>query len=127
MSVLNHLAQAAAMLLLIEVIVVVLIIAGVGGGLGFGLHWVRGKVDWASAKANSYIAIGRKYLRIGTDYAAKPFIVTSGASETAKGTLEALRQQALRNRLLPRESGTVGARPVQAETTEETEAAVPLV
>lgn len=91
MSVLNHLALFAAMLLLIELIVLILVLLGVAGGLAFGLGWVRGKVAWASAIANTYLGKGTHYLDIGLNYAALPMIKASGAAEMVKATAVAIR------------------------------------
>lgn len=93
MNVLNHLAQAAAVLLLLELLVVLLIFAGVAGGLAFGLRWVRGKTDVAFTKAQAGLKIGDRYAHSGLDYLARPFILASGAAETVKGTAQALRRE----------------------------------
>lgn len=91
MSVLNHLALFAAMLLLIELIVLILVLLGVAGGLAFGLGWVRGKIGWASAMGNTYLGKGTHFLDIGLNYAALPVIKASGAAEMVKATAGAIR------------------------------------
>jgi hypothetical protein len=95
MSVLNHLAYAAAALLLLEVLVVVLVFAGVSGGLAFGLHWVNGKTDWAFGKVNGYLPMARKYVHQGTDMVGKPFIVVGAWMERIAETFGSLRRQSL--------------------------------
>ncbi len=130
MSVVNHLAEAAAVILLVELIVVILILAGVSGGLVFGLRWVRGKTGWAFGKANTYIGAGRQYLHKGTDFVAKPFIVAGAFADQVRGTARAIQEQVRRNHA-PRifeEPLAVSAGPTPAaESVEETEAPVPLV
>ncbi|GAC1322230.1 MAG: hypothetical protein NVSMB22_08790 [Chloroflexota bacterium] len=98
MSVLDHLGQAAAALLLLELLVILLIFLGLFGGLAWGLHWVNGKTDWAFGKLNGYIAIGQRYLHMGTGYVARPFILVSGLSENVKGTARALQAIVRKNR-----------------------------
>lgn len=93
MSVLNHLAQAAAIILLLELLVVVLVFLGISGGLAFGLHWVNGKTDWAFEKVNAYNSRATRYVHIGTDYAAKPFIVAGGLVGTVRGTIGGIEQR----------------------------------
>jgi len=113
MSVMNHLAQAAAMLLLLEVLVVAMIFAAVSGGLAFGLHWVNGKTGWAFGKVHGYLALGRKYTHLATDYAGKPFILLGGWTDRIETTVGSLRRQALElqaRRSAPRE---VAARPIE--------------
>ena len=88
MTILHHLAQAAAVLLLIELLVVLLVILGVAGGLAFGARWGRGKTRWAFQKATGYLPLLRKYSRIGTDSVAKPFIVSAGVSTRVGVTLQ---------------------------------------
>lgn len=93
MSVLNHLALFAAMLLLIELIVLILVLLGVAGGLGFGLHWGRGKVSWGSEKANTYLRKGTHFLYLGLNYGVLPVIKISAFMETLKGTAIAIRRR----------------------------------
>lgn len=118
MSVMNHLAQAAAALLLLELLVVVLIFAAVAGGLAFGLRWVNGKTEWASSKVNGYLAIGRKYVHIGTDYVAKPFILFNGALARAETTIGSLRRQAIQIQEQQSAPKEVAARPVPPSSPE---------
>lgn len=91
MSVLDHLAQAAAVLLLLELLVVLLIFLGISGGLAFGLHWVRGKTDWAFDKANAFLPRITQYTHQGTGYVAKPFILAHKFGATTAGTADAIR------------------------------------
>lgn len=131
MSVLNHLGQVAAVILLLEVFVVVLIFLGIAGGLAFGLHWTRGKVSWASDKANTYVAMGRRYLRVGTDTVAKPFIAGTAFFDTVRTAAVSLRHM-VQSRHRPRGrpetgDGSIAARPIARPSTEDAEAAVPLV
>lgn len=111
MSVLNHLAQAAAVLLLVELLVVLIIFLGIAGGLAFGLHWVLGKTEWAFGKVNSFLPLVTRYTAIGTEYAAKPLIRVGGAASTIGATARAIERQ-IRQARLPRPPGTVAARPV---------------
>lgn len=127
MSVLNHIAQAAAVFLLIELIVLLLVFVGVAGGLAFGLRWMRGKTGWAFEKANGYIVIGTRYLDKGTDYAAKPFILTTSFGERVKVTLDAIRDEVRELHRRAQELPEVAAAPVAPERQEEPEAPVPLV
>ncbi|MGH2442306.1 MAG: hypothetical protein ACRDFX_03975 [Chloroflexota bacterium] len=90
MSILNHLAQAAAVLLLVELLVVVLVFAGIAGGLAFGLRFVRGKSVPVFDKVNGALPLVRKYTQTGTDLAAKPFITGSGLVATIRGTIQSL-------------------------------------
>ena len=94
MTVLHHLAQAAAVILLTELLVMLVLFLGIAGGLAFGLHWVRGKTDWAFEKANGYLALVPKYTHVGTDLVARPFIFGGGTAARVLVTLEALRRQA---------------------------------
>lgn len=119
MSVLHHLAQAAAVILLVELLVVLIIFLAVAGGLAFGLRWVRGKTDWAFDKANGYLALVPKYTHVGTDLAAKPFILGGGGVARVAATLEAIRRQIRQNQMSspPAEPVPVASRPVEPETT----------
>lgn len=129
MSVLNHLGQAAAVILLLEIVVVLLILVGISGGLAFGLWWVRGKTDWAFAKANTYITMGIGYIHKGTDYAAKPVIAGGSFAETVKGAFRAIQREA-QARTSPNgqhASATVEVPTVAAQPVEDPEAPVPLV
>jgi hypothetical protein len=103
--------QAAAVLLLVELLVVLLIFLALAGGLAFGLHWVRGKTDWAFGKANDYVALVPRYTRVGTDVAVKPVIAISVFADTAKGTVAALRTRVQTARVAKRAAMT--SRPVQ--------------
>ncbi len=84
MKILDHLGQAAAILLLIELLVVLIIFLAISGGLAWGLRWVNGKSSWAYDKANSYLPLMKKYLRMGTDYIALPFIKANALAEMVK-------------------------------------------
>lgn len=105
MAILDHLAQAAAVLLLIELLVVLLLFLAVTGGLAFGVHWIRGKTDWAFGKVNAQLPMVNKYVRIGTDYLALPIVKGNGFADTARVTILALERQ-VRDR---REATTVVA------------------
>lgn len=96
MTVLNDLALAAAVLLLLELFVVVLVFLGIAGGLAWGLHWVHGKTDPTFSLIERYVGMGQKYVHLGTDYAAKPVILTANAAERVKGTAEAIRREVRR-------------------------------
>ena len=130
MSVLNHLADAAAVILLIELIVVIVIFAGVSGGLAFGLRWVRGKTGWAFEKANAYIRIGAQYLHSGTDYAAKPLIQAGAFADKIKSLTRAIQDQVRRSReseATTQPTSVAATRSPSAEPAPESEASVPLV
>jgi hypothetical protein len=103
MGVLEHLAQAAAVILLFELIVVVLVFLAVTGGLAFGLHWIRGKTDPAFSRVNEYTGIGTGYVHRGTAYAALPFLKVGGIAATMGGTLDAIEKRVRQNRA--REAG----------------------
>ncbi len=92
MTVLHHLAQAAAVLLLVELLVVLMLFLAVAGGLAFGLHWVLGKTEWAFGKANGLLTLGTKYVRSGTDIVGKPFILGAGTVSRAQATASAIRR-----------------------------------
>lgn len=92
MSVLHHLAQAAAVLLLLELMVVVIIIGALFGGIGWGLHWVRGKSDWAFGKVNQILPAAQRYVFRGLGWIALPFIKTTAYVEIVRVTLERLKQ-----------------------------------
>ena len=119
MNVLHHLAQAAAVILLVELLVVLIIFLAVAGGLAFGLHWARGKTDWAFGKANGYLALVPKYTQSGTDLIAKPFILGGGGVTRVLVTLESIRRQVRQNRMLHERANApvVAARPIDPETT----------
>lgn len=127
MDVLRHLAEAAAVILLIELLVVVLIFAAVAGGVGFGLHWVRGKGEQYFPKVNEYVATGRKYVHQGTDYAAKPVIVAGGFGATVRETLDSIRRRVRNIRETRSAPVPVAARPVPPPESEHTETVEPLV
>lgn len=99
MPVLNHLAQAAAVLLLFELIVLVLIFAALGGGIAFGLHWLRGKARPTMETTLSLIGRFRRYLRVGSDYAAKPFISLEGALTAVGAGADSLRRRVRATRI----------------------------
>jgi hypothetical protein len=92
-TVLNHLAQAAAIILLLELMVVLLVFLAVAGGLGFGLHWVNGKSERASELLRKYTGKSRGYVHTGTDYAALPVVVTKKYARTAGAAAEAVRRR----------------------------------
>lgn len=115
MFVLEHLAQAAAIILLFELLIVVLIFLALSGGLAFGLHWVRGKIGWVNEKANRYSHLGARYVHKATDYAALPLILLGRYAAQAKGTAQAIRDEVRRRR--PAHIGG-GAHPVAAPPTE---------
>ncbi len=119
MSILHHLAQAAAVILLVELLIVLIIFLAVAGGLAFGLHWVRGKTDWAFERANGILALVPKYTRTGTDVVAKPFILGGGGVTRALVTLETIRRQvrASRKASTGTEPSYVASRPYDPEVT----------
>lgn len=110
MKILDHLAQAAAVLLLAELLVVLVIFLAVAGGLAFGLRWVRGKTDWAFAKANHYLALATSYVDRGAQYAGRPFILAAGWLETARVMVKALEGHVRTSRRKP--AVPTGAAPV---------------
>jgi hypothetical protein len=118
-TVLHHLAQAAAVILLVELLVVLILFLAVAGGLAFGLHWVRGKTDWAFGKANGYLALVPKYTQVGTGLVAKPFILGGGGLARVLVTMETIRRQVRQNRVssAPVEPPLVASRPVDLEAT----------
>jgi len=97
MSVLHHLAQAAAVLLLLEMMVVVIVIGALFGGIGWGLHWVRGKSDWAFGKVNQVLPAAQRYVFRGLGWIALPFIKVPGYIAIVRVTLERLKQTARAN------------------------------
>jgi hypothetical protein len=122
MDILNHLGQAAAVLLLLELLVVLVIFLAIAGGLAFGLRFGRGKLGPLLEKVNGYLPLVPKYMHVGTDYAAKPLIVASGFADTVKVTLAALerRIRELRAAHAAREAVTPPASPAD-QTTESIE------
>ncbi len=93
MNILNHLGQAAALLLLLELMVILIVFLAVAGGLAFGLRWVENKSDWAFGKVNGYLPLVTKYTRLGSDYVALPFIKVGGFVSTVKGTASAIERR----------------------------------
>lgn len=91
MDVLDHLAQAAAVILLIELLVVLLLFLAIAGGLAFGLRWVRGKSDPLFARANSVVRRVPGYVERASDVAASPVIKLAGIMRNVKVTAETLR------------------------------------
>ena len=98
MTVLHHLAQAAAFILLLELLAVLFMFLGLAGGLAWGLHWVRGKTDWAFDKINTYVSIGVRAIHQGTDYAARPLIKVEVLSINIKVSAQALKAMVRDNR-----------------------------
>lgn len=124
---LDHLGQAAAVILLLELLVIILIFLGISGGLAFGLWWVNGKTGWAFNLVNTYFGKGRGFIHTGTDYAAKPFILASGFAERARVTAEAVRKRIRDQRAAAATPSPVASRPVPPpETVEEPEGVAPL-
>jgi hypothetical protein len=93
MTILNDLAQAAAVLLLLELFVVLLIFLAIAGGLAFGLRWARGKTQPTFDLVNRYVGMGARYVHMGTDYAAKPVLLAASFAERVKGTAQAIRRE----------------------------------
>jgi hypothetical protein len=120
MTVLNHLTQAAAIILFLELFVVLLIFLGVAGGLAFGLRWVNGKTESAFRMVETYSRKATGYVHTGTDYAALPVILVRRYAETAGVASAAIKQrvrqiEAAREVAAPAEKAPeppVGARPV---------------
>jgi|SRR5579884_3807642 len=98
MWVLNHLAQAAAILLLMELLVMLLIPLGIAAGLAFGLRWVNHHTEPVFGKANTYSEKGAGYVHKGTDYAALPVIVVRKYAETAGAVTTAVQARVRRAR-----------------------------
>lgn len=95
-AILDHLAQAAAVILLIELLVVVIIFLAIAGGMAFGLRWVRGKTSWAFGYADKYMGLASLYTRRGMDYAARPFLLLGRGTAMIEGTALALQREARR-------------------------------
>src|SRR5436190_20934156 len=98
MFVLEHLAQAAAVILLIELIVLLIISLAITGGLAFGLGWVRGRTEPTFEKVNGYVDTGQSYAHRAMDYLALPVIVVGGAGGRVRGSLGAVQRRVRRNR-----------------------------
>ena len=92
----NHLGQAAAVILLVELMVVLLIFLAISGGLAFGLWWVRRRAGWAFEKGNTFVRLGTGYLHRGIDLVTKPVITVSAFASKVTGTLEAIREDVQR-------------------------------
>jgi hypothetical protein len=125
MSILNHVAQVAAIILILELMVVLLVFLGVAGGLAFGLRWVNGKSDNAFKMVHDYSRKAAGYVHTGTGYVALPVIKVRRSAETAGATAEAIKQrvrrtEAARSRetaaleAVPVGEPPVGARPVSS-------------
>lgn len=127
MDILNHLGQAAAVILLIELLVVLMIFLAIAGGLAFGLHWVRGKTSWAFGKINTYVGKGTRLIHKGTDYAGLPFIKAGGLAATVRGTLDAIERRIRQLQVARRARPPVAARPVPAPVVVEDPDATTLI
>jgi hypothetical protein len=92
-TVLDHLAQVAAILLILELMVFLLIFLGIAAGLAFGLRWVNGKTEPAFGKANSYADRATGYVHKGTGYAALPVIVVRKYADTAGAVADAVKRR----------------------------------
>ena len=121
MAVLDHFAQAAAVILLVELMVVLIIFLAIAGGLAFGLRWVRGKTGWAFGYANKYSDLAAVYVRKATDYAALPVIKAGRFAAQIEGTLESIKT---RVRTLRRAQPPVPAGPMTTPTTSQPATAV---
>jgi len=110
MSVLHHLAQAAAVLLLLEMMVVVIVIGALFGGIGWGLHWVRGKSDWAFGKVNQILPAAQRYVFRGLGWIALPFIKATGYMAIVRVTLERIGANGARQSRSDTENGCRDAR-----------------
>ena len=123
MDILNHLAQAAAVLLLLELLVVLIIFLAICGGLAFGLRWGRGKLAPLLEKANSYLPLIPKYTQVGSDYATMPLVKAAGFVATARVVLAELERRIRESRAAGSPTGPVAARPIPPadETTESIE------
>jgi hypothetical protein len=118
-TVLHHLAQAAAVILLVELLVVLMLFLALAGGLAFGSRWVRGKSGWAFEHTNEYLPLVSKYTGIGTDLVAKPFILGGGAVTRVQVTLASIRRQVREHQESSKRSEPllVASRPVDPEAT----------
>ena len=96
MTVLEHLAQAAAVILLLELLVGVLIFLAISGGLAFGLHWVRTKTSPAFTKVNQYTETGTGYVHRGTDYLALPVILAGRYASFTTGAVHSIQRRVRR-------------------------------
>jgi hypothetical protein len=111
-DVLNHLGQAAAIILLIELLVILMIFLAIAGGLAFGLHWVRGKTDWAFGKVNTYVAKGTELIHKGTGYLALPVLKAAVVATTVRGTVDEIERRIRQLDAARRKRPPIAARPV---------------
>ena len=116
MAILDHFAQAAAVLLLVELMVVLIIFLAIAGGLAFGLRWVRGKTSWAFGYADKYSQLAAQYAHKATDYAALPVIKAGRIASQVEGTLQSIKT---RVRMLRRPQPPVPAGPMTTPTTSQ--------
>jgi hypothetical protein len=84
MTILHHVAQAAAAILLVELLVMLLIFAALSGGTAFGLHWTRGKTAEGFEKVNERVPTVRRYVHRGNELVRKPFIEADRLSALAR-------------------------------------------
>jgi hypothetical protein len=112
----HHLAQAAALLLMLELGIIILLLLAISGGLAFGLYWARRKTGWVQGKLNTYVPMGVRYVHLGTDFAAKPFIMGRGlaarVSTISTTTQQLVRRDRARGQAAPEvASGAASAAP----------------
>ncbi|MGH2448616.1 MAG: hypothetical protein ACRDFS_08445 [Chloroflexota bacterium] len=93
MPILNHFAQAAAILLLGQLIVLLLVFAVIAGLVVFGLRFGRRRSQPGLQRANSLLAIAQSKVHQGTDMVARPVIALAGATDTMRATAMAIRHK----------------------------------
>lgn len=93
MTFLDHVAQAAAIILILELMVVLLIFIGIAAGLAFGLRWINIKAEMGFKVARDYSRKAAGYVHTGTGYAATPVIVVRKYAETAGAVAGAIKQR----------------------------------
>jgi hypothetical protein len=93
MTVLDHLAQVAAIILILELMVVLLLFLGVAAGLAFGLRWVNHKASSGMGAAQKLADRGSGYVHTGTGYAALPVMVLRKYADTGAAVANAIKQR----------------------------------
>lgn len=128
MNVLNHLGQAAAIILLLELLVVLIVFLAIAGGLAFGSHWVNGKTEWAFGKVNTGNDFLRRWIHRGTGIAVTPLILALGWGDRVRATVGGVREQVRQLEARRTPQLEVASRLIPPpEPAEEPEAPVPLV
>lgn len=122
MNILNHLAQAAAVLLLLELLVVLLVFLALAGGLAFGLRWGRGKLGSLFEKVNGFLPRIDGYVHTGTGYGARPFIIAAAFPDRVQATAEGIKRRVRMQRPAPAATDVTTVMPAvePAEATADT-------